>query len=76
MLFTDDAVTRLFGFPRWLSDERRYELMADYQSRMWKATGVDEPAQAMSRWGDVFAYRFDWDEQPRVLFADFDPEGG
>jgi para-nitrobenzyl esterase len=71
LLFTDDAVTRLFGFPLWLSDGRRYELMADYQSRMWKVTGVDEPAQAMSRWGDVFAYRFDWDEQPRVLFADF-----
>jgi para-nitrobenzyl esterase len=71
LLFSDDSVTRLFGFPLWLSDARRYDLLAEYQSRMWKETGVDEPAQAMSRYGDVFVYRFDWDEEPRVLFADY-----
>jgi len=71
LLFSDDAVTRVFGLPLWLSDPRRYELLADFQSRMWKATGVDEPARAMSHHGDVFAYRFDWDEEPTVLFADY-----
>jgi para-nitrobenzyl esterase len=72
MLFGDAAVTRAFGVPLWLSDERRYDLLADYQSRMWKAAGADEPAQAISgHQSDVFAYRFDWDEQPRLLFADF-----
>jgi para-nitrobenzyl esterase len=72
MLFNDAAVTRLFGFPLWLADERRYDLIADYQSRMWKATGADEPAQAIGgHQSDVFAYRFDWDEQPQLLLADF-----
>ena len=73
LMFADSSVTRLFGLPLWLNDERRYELLSGYQSRMWKATGVDQPAAAMSRWqsGSVFAYRFDWDEQPKLLFSDF-----
>jgi para-nitrobenzyl esterase len=70
-LFSDTAVTRVCGFPLWLRDESRYDRLADYESRMWKATGVDEPAHAMARWSDVYAYRFDWDEEPRLLFADF-----
>jgi len=73
LLFGSDAVTRLFGVPLWLSDARRYDLLAEYASNMWKATGVDEPARAMSRQqpGRVFAYRFDWDEEPELLWADF-----
>jgi para-nitrobenzyl esterase len=39
---------------------------------MWKAAGVDEPAAALraSQGPSVYAYRFDWDEEPKILFAD------
>ncbi len=73
LLFSHEAVRRVFGLPLWLADERHYELVAGYTSRMWKAAGVDAPARAMARVQrrDVFAYRFDWDEEPTVLWADF-----
>jgi para-nitrobenzyl esterase len=72
LLFTSPYVARVFRIPLWLRDERRYELDAEYASLMWKATGVDEPATALraSQGPSVFAYRFDWDEEPKVLFAD------
>ncbi len=71
-LFFDPAnVRRWFGFLPRLVDEPRYLAKADALSRMWKATGADEPATAMRRvQSDVFVYRFDWDEQPRLLGAD------
>ena len=71
-LFSSPHVTRLFRIPLWLGDERRYQLEAEYASLMWRATGVDEPATAMAIAAErsVYAYRFDWDEQPKVLFAD------
>jgi para-nitrobenzyl esterase len=68
-----ENVTRLFGIPLWPNDERRYRLETEYPSLMWKATGVDEPATAMRRaqGPSVFAYRFDWDEEPKILMSDF-----
>ena len=71
-MFGSPFVTRLFGVPLWLNDERRYALDAEYASLLWKATGVDEPAAALhaSQTGDVFAYRFDWDDQGRRLWLD------
>jgi para-nitrobenzyl esterase len=72
-LFTSEDVTRLFGVPLWIHDERRYDLLAEYGSRMWKASGVDDPARAMRavQGPSVYAYRFDWDEEPSLLWADF-----
>jgi para-nitrobenzyl esterase len=72
-LFSSENVVHVFGLPVWLKDERRYELEAGYPSLMWKASGVDEPAAAMraSQGPSVFAYRFDWDEQPSLLWLDF-----
>jgi para-nitrobenzyl esterase len=68
-----DHVTRVFGMPLWPKDERRWLLETEYPSLMWKAQGVDEPASAMAdAQGDsVFAYRFDWDEEPKLLCSDF-----
>ena len=61
----------LLGFLPRLRDEQRYLVTAEYQSRMWKATGADEPAAALRTVEPgVFAYRFDWDEQPVVLGTD------
>jgi para-nitrobenzyl esterase len=72
-LFADPARVRklLWIFPR-LRDEPRYNLSAEYMAKMWKATGADEPAAAMRavQGPSVFVYRFDWDEEPRVMGAD------
>jgi para-nitrobenzyl esterase len=71
-MFSDPANVRriLWLIPR-LRDERMYNLRAEYLSRMWKATGADEPAAAMRRLReDVYVYRFDWDEEPTVAGAD------
>jgi para-nitrobenzyl esterase len=70
--FGSPYVLRVFGLPVWLRDARLYTLHTTYPSLMWKATAVDEPADAMTRAepGLVYAYRFDWDEEPSVLFAD------
>ena len=73
LLFSSPAVTRLFGLPLWLGDEDLYDATAEYQTLIWKATGVDEPAAAMraAQGPSVFAYRFDWDDEPTVLWLDF-----
>ena len=62
---------------RWLGIVPRvrepalYLAVSDAVSAMWKATGADEPAAAMSRVSpDVFVYRFDWDEWPSLLGFD------
>ncbi len=71
MVASSRYVARFFGVPR-LRDAEQFEREASYRSRFWKAYGVDEPAAAMRRvqGPSVFAYRFDWDEQPSVLGAD------
>jgi para-nitrobenzyl esterase len=72
LLFSSPFVKRVFRIPLWIRDERRYQLEAEYASLMWKAAGVDEPAVALraSQGASVYAYRFDWDEEPKILFAD------
>jgi para-nitrobenzyl esterase len=73
LAFDSPYVTRLFGIPLWVNDERAYDLVAEYAALMWKAVGVDEPAAAMRRvqGPSVYAYRFDWDEEPKLLWSDF-----
>jgi para-nitrobenzyl esterase len=72
-MFSDPALVRrwLWIVPR-LRDPVAYQLLAEYQARMWKATGADGPAQALSasQREPVFVYRFDWDEEPTLLGAD------
>jgi len=64
-------VRRWFGLPR-AKDPARYERDAAYRSRVWKITGVDDLASrlAAAQPGRVFAYRFDWDEEPRIWGTD------
>jgi para-nitrobenzyl esterase len=60
----------LWILPRFVN-ERTYLATADARSRMWKATGADGPAAALRlSEPNVFVYRFDWDEEPRILGAD------
>lgn len=62
---------RFWLFPRYV-DEPRYHAVAEAMSRSWKLSGADEPASAMRRSGasNVFAYRFDWDDEPRIYGSD------
>jgi para-nitrobenzyl esterase len=71
MFASSKHVRRFLRIPR-LRDADHYYREASYRSRFWKAYGVDEPAAAMRRaqGPSVYAYRFDWDEEPTVLGAD------
>lgn len=46
-----------------------YDAVSSYPSRMWRVNAVDVPASRMTAGGlpTVWAYRFDWDEEGRVL---------
>jgi len=63
--------TRLWIFSR-LKDPAAYQREVRYQTDSWRRTGVDDLAAALihSQPGQVFAYRFDWDEEPTVLGYD------
>ena len=48
-----------------VKDPERYRLVDEYVSKLWKASGADEPAAALSRMGQaVYVARFDWDDLP------------
>jgi para-nitrobenzyl esterase len=57
---------------RSLKDEAGYRRQVKYLGQAWKARGVDEIAEAMTAAGNrhVYAYRFDWDEEPTLLGFD------
>ncbi|NIP13995.1 MAG: carboxylesterase family protein [Pseudomonadales bacterium] len=63
--------TYLWVFRR-LKDEAGYRREVSYLSRGWKARGVDDIAEAMTAAGNphVYAYRFDWDEEPTIFGFD------
>jgi hypothetical protein len=61
-----------FGILYRARDPEFYLATADSLARMWKVDGADAPAAALAATqGDVYVYRFDWDEEPTVLGADF-----
>lgn len=70
-LFRDDLVKRYFGVLFLSSDREFYEIMSEYQGRAWRILAVDEVAGRMidGGHGDVWAYRFDWDEAGTALFV-------
>ena len=67
----DSEYTRRWAILPYLRDAERYERTARYQSDAWKASGADELATAMTAWGGpAWVYRFDWDEEPTILWSD------
>ncbi len=61
----------LWVLPR-IRDLAFYNTAARHWSDLWKASGADEPAQAMRLGGgEVWVYRFDWDDEPSLLGTDF-----
>jgi para-nitrobenzyl esterase len=65
-------VNRWFGVLLSAKNQKFYDRLAEYQSRLWRIRSVDEPASAMAAADhlDVYAYRFDWDEGGRFLTMD------
>jgi len=62
---------RLGVFPK-LRDPAAYRTDVRYGSLAWKVRGVDDLARLMSKASEheVFAYRFDWDEEASVMGYD------
>lgn len=67
-----ELVWWIFGVYPYVLDEARYDRVASYLSRAWKANAVDELAPVLRgvQGDSVFAYRFDWDEEPSMMGAD------
>lgn len=67
-----DLTHRWFGAIIRVNDQRFFDILAHYQSRLWRALAVDGAAQAMTGAGHdaVWAYRFDWDEGGTMAFMD------
>jgi para-nitrobenzyl esterase len=66
-LWNDDRFTeRRFGLLPRLRDPQDYDRFTGYFSDQWRVSGVNAPAAVLARSqpGQVWAYRFDWDEQP------------
>jgi para-nitrobenzyl esterase len=55
-----------------VKDQQYYDMVAGYLDQGWKATGADEIAAVLreAQGGNVYVYRFDWDEEPSVLGSD------
>ncbi len=68
-LFTSPFVARFMRLPLWLKDVDLFQAIADHPSRMWKVRGADAPAAAMRevQGSSVYGYRFDWDDEPKVM---------
>src|SRR5690606_13891110 len=55
-----------------LKNEQAYKRLVYYGAQSWKARGVDGLAEAMTESGNrnVYAYRWDWDDEPSLLGYD------
>lgn len=70
MAFEPSLARWRFGlFPEPL-DADRYAAQGEATALAWKARSVDEPARAMraAQGPSVYAYRWDWDEEPSIPF--------
>jgi len=66
MAFDRRLVITLAGLPIWIRDNEAYEREAGYRALLWKATGVDMLAQALTAGGTpAYAYRWDWRDEGR-----------
>jgi para-nitrobenzyl esterase len=66
-----EHVRLMFGKLPLLRDRAEYILESHFLSQAWRSLHVEQPADAMlaGGHGDVWTYRFDWDEAPAVPFV-------
>lgn len=71
LLYNQEYTTRVFGLIPTFRDRDRYLRDAETITRIWRMMAVDHVAADLSRAmpGDVFSYRFDWDEQSSFLWS-------
>jgi|TARA_B110000914_G_scaffold186595_1_gene170649 para-nitrobenzyl esterase len=57
----------------FIKNQDFYDISSEYGSKGWKVAAVDKPASELVKSGNqrVFGYRFDWDEEPKLLMMDF-----
>ena len=72
-VFDPEYVDSYFGAIFRIKDKAIYLRDVAYETDSWKLRGVDRAAAAIrDSYGPmVFAYRFDWDEQPDFIITDF-----
>ena len=65
-------VSTVFGVPTRVNDTLGFDLEGEYGGLLWKAQGADQPLTAMRQGGrnDLWGYRFDWDEEGKILWLD------
>ncbi|MAR66094.1 MAG: carboxylesterase [Crocinitomicaceae bacterium] len=66
--------TKLIPIPKLkLKNPELYQYWLQTRSHAWKVRGTDEPLLELLKSGNdqLFAYRFDWDEQKKSFFANF-----
>jgi para-nitrobenzyl esterase len=71
LFYNPEYTKQLFGFIPRVRHRARYLRDAQTITRIWRMMGVDQVADDLvqSMPGQVFAYRFDWDEEPTLLGA-------
>ena len=64
-------VRSFFGLPR-IRDLQLWNAISSHRSDTWKFLAVDNPVRELSSLGreNVYAYRFDWDDEPRKYGVD------
>jgi para-nitrobenzyl esterase len=72
LLFNPEYASQFFGFIPRLRDRSRFLRDAETITRIWRMMAVDELAKDLARAmpGEVFSYRFDWDEEPSIFGVD------
>ncbi len=71
-LLNNPRLTREFlRIPR-IRDLDLWNAVSKHRSNSWKYLAVDEPAQTLTSSGrsNIYAYRFDWDDEPRKYGVD------
>ena len=71
-LLDNPRLTREFlRIPR-IRDLDLWNSVSKHRSNSWKFLAVDEPAQSLTNSGrnNIFAYRFDWDDEPKKYGVD------
>ena len=71
-LIENERLTRsIFGLP-FIKDINNYNAVSKHRSNTWKLLAVDQPARDLVKSGknSIFAYRFDWDEEPNKYGLD------
>ena len=72
MALSPEWVETRFGFLPRLKDPEAYDRDARYRSELWRYRGVDSLARTLhaAQGSNVYAYRFDWDEEGSILGFD------